>query len=105
MWLALCFYWMALVSKMKTSLAVVVARFCGVKVKVTKSCPTLQPHGLYSPRTLPGQNTGVGSLSLLQGIFPNQELNRGLLHGRGSLYQLSHQYALLADFQLSAGWL
>ena len=27
----------------------------------------------------PGQNTGVGSLSLLQGIFPTQELNRGLL--------------------------
>ena len=30
----------------------------------------LQPHGLYSPRNSPGQNTGVGSLSLLQRIFP-----------------------------------
>ena len=27
----------------------------------------LQPHGLYSPRNSPGQNTGVGSCSLLQG--------------------------------------
>ena len=32
---------------------------------------SLQPHGLYSPRNSPGQNNGVGSLSLLQGIFPN----------------------------------
>ena len=30
-----------------------------------------RPHGLYSPWNSPGQNTGVGSLSLLQGIFPN----------------------------------
>ena len=30
----------------------------------------LQPHGLYSPWNSPGQNTGVGSLFLLQGIFP-----------------------------------
>ena len=37
------------------------------------------------------KNTGVGSLSLLQGIFPTQELNRGLLHCRQILYQLSHQ--------------
>ena len=33
----------------------------------------------------------MGSLSLLQGIFPTQELNRGLLHCRWILYQLSHQ--------------
>ena len=38
-----------------------------------------------------GQNTGVGSLSLLQGIFPTQGLNRGLLHCRQILYQLSHK--------------
>ena len=37
------------------------------------------------------QNTGVGSLSLLQWIFPAQKLNRGLLHYRQILYQLSHQ--------------
>ena len=36
----------------------------------------------------PGQNTGVGSLSLLQGIFPTQGLTRGLLHCRRILYQL-----------------
>ena len=35
----------------------------------------LQPHGLYSLWNSPGQNTGVGSISLLQGIFPAQELN------------------------------
>ena len=32
---------------------------------------SLQPHGRYSPWNSPGQNTGVGSLSLLQGIFPD----------------------------------
>ena len=37
------------------------------------------------------KNTGVGSLSLLQQIFPIQELNRGLLHCRQILYQLSYQ--------------
>ena len=37
------------------------------------------------------QNTGVGSLSLLQRIFPNQELNWGLLHCSQILYQLSYQ--------------
>ena len=31
---------------------------------------SLQPHGLYIPQNSPGQNTGVGSRSLLQGIFP-----------------------------------
>ena len=38
-----------------------------------------------------GQNTGVGSLSLLQGIFSTQELKQGLLHCRQILYQLSYQ--------------
>ena len=51
----------------------------------------LQPHGLYSPWNSPGQNTGVGSLSLLQGIFPTQGLNPGLPHCRQILYQLSHR--------------
>ena len=39
----------------------------------------------------PGQNTGVVSLSLLQGIFPTQGLNTGLLHCRQILCQLSHK--------------
>ena len=51
---------------------------------------SLQPHGLYSRWNSPGQNTGVGSLSLLQGIFPTQGLNPGLLHCRQILYQLSY---------------
>ena len=37
------------------------------------------------------QNTGAGSLSLLQGIFPTQESNWGLLHCRRILYQLIYQ--------------
>ena len=52
---------------------------------------SMQPHGLYSPWNSPGQNTGVGSLSLLQRIFPTQGLNPGLLHCRQILYQLSHK--------------
>ena len=48
-------------------------------------------HGLYSPWNSPGQNTGVGSLSLRQGIFPTQGLNPGLPHCRWILYQLSHK--------------
>ena len=52
---------------------------------------SLRPHGLYSPWNSPGQHTGVGSLSLLQGIFPTQESNPGLPHCRQILYQLSHK--------------
>ena len=52
---------------------------------------SLWPHGLYSLWNSPGQNTGVGSLSLLQGIFPTQGSNLGLLHCRQILYRLSHQ--------------
>ena len=52
---------------------------------------SLRPHGLYSPRNSPGQNTGVGSLSLLQGIFPTQGSNPGLPHCRQIFYQLSHK--------------
>ena len=49
---------------------------------------SLLRHGLYSPWNSPGQNTGVGSLFLLYGIFPTQGLNPGLLHYRRILYQL-----------------
>ena len=49
---------------------------------------SLRPHGLYNS---PGQNMGVGSLSLLQGIFPTQGWNPGLLHCRQILYLLSHK--------------
>ena len=52
---------------------------------------SLRPHGLYSPWTSPGQNTGVGCCSFLQGIFPTQGSNPGLMHCRQILHQLSHQ--------------
>ena len=56
------------------------------------SCVLLsRPHGLYSPWNSPGQNTGVGSLSLLQGTLPTQGSNPGLPHCRWILYQLSPQ--------------
>ena len=46
---------------------------------------------LHSPWNSPGQNTGVGNFSLLQGVFPTKRLNPGLPHCRQILYQLSHQ--------------
>ena len=46
---------------------------------------------IYSPWNFPGQNIGVGSLSLLQGIFPTQGWNPGFLHCRRILYHLSHK--------------
>ena len=52
---------------------------------------SLWPHGLYSPWNFPGRNTGVGSSSLLQEIFPTQGSNPGLLHCRRILYQLSYE--------------
>ena len=56
---------------------------------------SLQHHGQESfnlcPWDSPGRNTGVGSQSLLQGIFPIQGSNPGLLHYRRILYRLSHQ--------------
>ena len=50
-----------------------------------------QPHGLHGPWNSRGQNTGVGSLSLLQGIFLIQGSNPGLPYCRCILYQLSHK--------------
>ena len=52
---------------------------------------SLQPHRLYSPWKSPGQNTGVDSCSILQGIFPTQGSNPGLPNCRDILYQLSHK--------------
>ena len=53
--------------------------------------PALQADSLLSEPPGKPMNIGVGSLSLLQGIFLTQELNRGLLHCRRILYQLSYQ--------------
>ena len=71
-----------------------------MKVKERESCSvmsnSLGPHGLQPARLLcpwnsPGQNTEVGTWSLLQRIFPTQGLNQDLLHCRQILYQLSYQ--------------
>ena len=69
------------------------ASHCWAKceVKVIQLCLTLCDHMDYSPWNSPGQNTGVGNLSLLQGIFPTQGMNAGLLHCMWNLYQLSHR--------------
>ena len=56
------------------------------EVKVAQLCPTL-----CDPLGFSGQNTGVGSLSLLQGIFPTQGSNPGLPHCRWIVYQLGHK--------------
>ena len=53
------------------------------------------PSRLLCPWNSPGQNMGVGSHSLLQGIFPIQGLNPGLPHGRQILYQLSYIYTYI----------
>ena len=59
---------------------------------VTQSCLTLcDPMDcIYSPWNSPGQNTGEGSLSLLQGSFPTQRSNSGLPYCRRILYELSY---------------
>ena len=57
-----------------------------------KSCPALcDPMNYTSPWNSLGQNTGVSSLSFLQGIFPTQGLNPGLPHCRRIFYQLSQK--------------
>ena len=63
-----------------------------MKVKVAEiMSDSLLCRGLYNPWNFPGQNTGMGSLSLLQGIFPTQGSNPGLPHCGRILYQLNHQ--------------
>ena len=66
------------------------ARSRSSKVKVTQPCLSLCDP-MDSPWNSPGQNTGVCSLSLLQGIFPTQGLTSGLLHCRQILHQLSQK--------------
>ena len=56
------------------------------EVKAPQSCPTLG-----NPWNSLGQNSGVGSLSLLDGIFQTQGSNPGLTHCRQILYQLSNK--------------
>ena len=61
------------------------------KWKSLSGVPLFATPWTIHPWNSPGQNTGVGSLSLLQGIFPTQGLKQGLPHCSGILYQLSHK--------------
>ena len=61
------------------------------KVKVARSCPTLCNSMDYTVHGILQARKRVGSLSLLQGIFPTQGSNPGLPHCRRILYQLSHK--------------
>ena len=74
--------------------------------RIEPRSPSLQEDSL--PAEPPGKpkNTGVGSLSLLQQIFPTQESNRGLLHCRWILYQLSYQRSpfLWGYFQITLAY-
>ena len=59
---------------------VLFAIYCSESESCSVVSDSLWPHVLYSPWNSPGQNNGVGSLSLLQGIFPTQGSNPGLPH-------------------------
>ena len=58
--------------------------------RIKSRCPTLHVYSLPAESQGKPKNTGVGSLSLLQGIFLTQESSQGLLHCRQILYQLSY---------------
>ena len=60
--------------------------------------PRLQADSLPSEPPGKPKNTGVGNLSLLQGNFPTQESNWGLLHCRRILYHMSCQVSLIVSF-------
>ena len=76
---------------------------CAVLCLVAQSClslcnpPESSVHG-DSPR----KNTGVGCHGLLQGIFPTQVSNPGLLHFRRILYQLSYQGSPNSELKLKS---
>ena len=59
---------------------------------------SLQSHGLYSPWNSPGQDTGVGNHSLLQGIFLTQGLNPRLLYWQVDSVPPSHLGSLDTDY-------
>ena len=63
--------------------------------------PALQANSLPSGPPGKPKNTGVNSLSLLQGVFLTQESNQGLLHCRRILYQLSYQERLGTPLQIT----
>ena len=65
--------------------------------------PALQADSLPAEPQGELKNTGAGSLSLLQGIFPTQESNQGLLQCRQILYQLSYQGSPYQEVMLLLG--
>ena len=77
-----------------------------VKVKALSPVRLLWPHGSNSPWSSPDQNTGVGSISILQGIFPTQGLNPGLPHCRRFFTSWATRDALReASPKVYRGWL
>ena len=80
---------------------------------VAKSCLTLATpwtvaHQVPLPWDVSGKNTGVDCPLLLQGIFPTQEVNPGLLHCRQILYRLSYEgspWALVPPKELTLPFL
>ena len=65
---------------------------------------SLQPCELHSPWNSPGQNPGVGSLSLLQGIFPTHGSNPGLSHCINLSGTLFHQVLPSVEESEVSGW-
>ena len=65
----------------------------------------LQPTRLLCPWDFPSKDTGVGCHFLLQGIFPTQGSNTGLLHCRQILYQLSYKGRPTIHYSLFSSWL
>ena len=98
-----CFHCKTRVWSLIKEFKILHATWCGQKQKCSmRMCiwqsesrsvmsDSLRPQGLYSPRNSPGQNTGAGGLSLLQGILPTQGSKPGLPHYRQILSQLSYQ--------------
>ena len=69
-------------------------------MKVAQLSPILcDPMDYNSPTNSAGQNTGMGSISLLQGIFQTQGSNTGLPHCRRILYQLREDQMALGERQ------
>ena len=85
----LCSHQWSFTQRIQRLVSTCLAKLMASKIYTLRSF--LSSNRLYSPWNSPGQNTGVGSLSLFQGIFPNQGSNPGLPHCRWILYQLSHQ--------------
>ena len=82
-----------------------------VKVLVAQSCLILcdpmdwqEPARLFCPWNTPGKNTGVGSHSFLQGIFPTQRSNPGLPPCRQILYHLRDEQNIRIIFLLRYSW-